>query len=76
MKPLDLMRWLVRLVTPPDGRILDPFAGSGTTGIAAQAEGVDALLIEREEEHVRVARGRLGQTPAGKPRRKRKRENQ
>lgn len=52
VKPVDLMRWLVRLVTPPGGQILDPFAGSGTTGMAAMAEGFDATLIEREAEYV------------------------
>lgn len=52
VKPVDLMRWLVRLVTPPGGYILDPFAGSGTTGIAAMAEGFDCTMIEMEAEHV------------------------
>jgi DNA modification methylase len=51
VKPVDLMRWLVRLVTPPGGTVLDPFAGSGTTGEAAMLEGFDAILIEREAEH-------------------------
>lgn len=46
------MRWLTRLVTPPGGTILDPFAGSGTTGMAAMAEGFSAVLIEREAEYV------------------------
>jgi site-specific DNA-methyltransferase (adenine-specific) len=52
VKPLDLMRWLVRLVTPPGGTVLDPFAGSGTTGVAAVCEGMDAILIEREPEYI------------------------
>lgn len=52
VKPVDLMRWLVRLVTPPGGTVLDPFAGSGTTGMACMAEGFDAILIEREAEYV------------------------
>ena len=50
VKPVDLMQWLVRLVTPAGGLILDPFAGSGTTGEAAWREGFDAILIEREDE--------------------------
>lgn len=50
VKPVSLMRWLVRLVTP-GGRVLDPFAGSGTTGLACIAEGLDAILIEREAEY-------------------------
>lgn len=52
IKPTDLMRWLCRLVTPPGGLILDPFAGSGSTGVAAHFEGFDAILIEREQEYV------------------------
>ena len=48
VKPVDLMRWLVRLVTPPGGTCLDPFAGTGTTGEAAWREGMNAVLIERE----------------------------
>ena len=52
VKPVDLMRWLVRLVTPPGGRVLDPFAGSGTTGVACMAEGFDCRMIELEADHV------------------------
>ena len=52
LKPVDLMRWLCRLVTPPGGHILEPFAGSGTTGIAAMAEGFDCSMIELEADHV------------------------
>jgi site-specific DNA-methyltransferase (adenine-specific) len=48
VKPLDLMRWLVRLVTPPGGTVLDLFAGSGPVGEAAVIEGMRAILIERE----------------------------
>lgn len=51
VKPVDLMRWLCRLVTPPGGHILEPFAGSGTTGIAAMAEGFDCTMIELLPEH-------------------------
>lgn len=52
VKPVDVMRWLVRLITPPGGLILDPFARSGTTGIAAMAEGFGAELIDLEAAHV------------------------
>ena len=52
VKPVDLMRWLVRLITPPAGRVLEPFAGSGTTGIACMAEGFDCTMIELEADHV------------------------
>lgn len=51
VKPVDLMQWLVRLVTPPGGTVLDPFAGTGTTGEAAFREGFKAVLIEREAEY-------------------------
>lgn len=48
VKPVAVMRWLCRLIAPPGALILDPFAGSGTTGLAARAEGQRAILIERE----------------------------
>jgi site-specific DNA-methyltransferase (adenine-specific) len=51
VKPIKLMRYLVRLITPPGGTVLDPFAGSGTTGQAAKLEGCKAILIEREPEY-------------------------
>jgi DNA modification methylase len=51
VKPIALMRWLVRMITPPGGRVLDPFAGSGTTGEAAMLEGFDATLIEADARH-------------------------
>jgi len=51
VKPLKLMQYLIRLVTPKGGTILDPFAGSGTTGQAALNEGCHAILIEREPEY-------------------------
>jgi site-specific DNA-methyltransferase (adenine-specific) len=51
VKPVDLMRYLVRLVTPPGGTVLDCFAGTGTTGEAAWREGFNAILIEREPEY-------------------------
>ena len=64
VKPLDLMRWLVRLVTPPGGLILDPFAGSGTTGCAAILEGFRFIGIEKEAEYVEIARGRMDMAKA------------
>lgn len=51
VKPVDLMQYLVRLVTPKGGLVLDPFAGTGTTGEAAWREGMRAVLIEREAEY-------------------------
>ena len=59
VKPTDLMRWLCRLVTPPGGTVLDPFCGSGSTGVAANAEGFDFVGIEREAEYVEIARRRI-----------------
>jgi site-specific DNA-methyltransferase (adenine-specific) len=59
VKPVELMRWLVQLVTPPGGTVLDPFAGSGTTGVAALAAGRNAILIEREPQYIADIRERL-----------------
>lgn len=59
VKPVDLMRWLCRLVTPPGGLILDPFCGSGSTGVAAVAEGFEFVGIEKEPEYVEIARRRI-----------------
>ncbi len=52
VKPLELMRWLVRLVTRRGGRVLEPFAGSGTTGEAALLEGMEVDMIELEAPHL------------------------
>jgi DNA modification methylase len=59
VKPIDLMRYLVRLVTPKGGIVLDPFTGSGTTGIAALLEGFNFIGIEKEEESYNIARQRV-----------------
>jgi DNA modification methylase len=55
----DLMRWLVRLVTPPGGRVLDSFMGSGTTGVACAAVGVDFTGIEADPVNFEIARARI-----------------
>jgi site-specific DNA-methyltransferase (adenine-specific) len=60
VKPIELMRWLCRLVTPPGGTVLDPFAGAGTTGCAAVLEGFDFVGIEREADYVAIAEARIG----------------
>jgi site-specific DNA-methyltransferase (adenine-specific) len=60
VKPVDLMRYLCRLVTPPGGLVLDCFAGSGTTLVAAKLEGLRALGIELDEEWLEVIRARCG----------------
>lgn len=59
VKPTDLMRYLCRLVTPPNGIVLDPFTGSGSTGKAAVIEGFQFIGIEREAEYVEIARARI-----------------
>lgn len=59
VKPLALMRWMVRLVTPPGGVVLDPFAGSGTTAEACVMEGVRCIAIEREAEYLPLIEARL-----------------
>jgi DNA modification methylase len=61
VKPVDLMAWLVRLITPPGGVVLDPFAGSGSTLVAAKRVGFNYIGIERESEYVEIARARVGE---------------
>lgn len=59
VKPIALMQYLVRHITPPGGIVLDPFAGSGTTAEAARREGFDCILMEAEEEYVDFLRQRF-----------------
>lgn len=59
VKPIKLMEWLVRLVTPPGGTCLDPFCGSGSTGVASINEGFSFIGIEREAEYIEIARRRI-----------------
>jgi site-specific DNA-methyltransferase (adenine-specific) len=59
VKPITLMRYLVRLVTPRDGVVLDPFMGSGSTGCAAMLEGVRFIGIELSAEYLEIARRRI-----------------
>ena len=59
VKPLSLMRWLVRLVTPPGGTVLEPFAGSGTTVEACIVEGFQCIAIEREADYLPLIRQRI-----------------
>ena len=59
VKPMALMRYLCRMVTPKGGTVLDPFMGSGTTGIAAKVEGYSFIGIEREEEYCKIAEARI-----------------
>ena len=59
VKPISLMRYLVRLVTPLGGTVLDPFMGTGTTGLAASLEGFEFIGIEREKQYIEIAQGRI-----------------
>jgi DNA modification methylase len=59
VKPIELMRWLVRLLCPPGGLVLDPFTGSGTTGCAALLEQARFLGFEQDSDYARIARGRI-----------------
>jgi len=64
VKPVALMRWLVRMVKMPAGTtILDPFMGSGSTGVACAAEGVDFVGIERDPHYFDIARNRIQPCP-------------
>ena len=63
VKPVALMRYLVRLVTPPGGLVLDPFCGSGSTGIACVHEGFRFVGIDMQEEYCNIAQARIGATP-------------
>lgn len=71
VKPVDLMQWLCRLITPPGGLILDPFSGTGTTGEAAYIEGFRAILVEREAEYQADIRKRMSLVIASSDARKR-----
>jgi site-specific DNA-methyltransferase (adenine-specific) len=64
VKPLALMRWLVRLVTPPGGVVLEPFAGSGTTVEACLLEGFQCIAIEREADYLPLIEARIQRATA------------
>lgn len=59
VKPVNLMRWLIRLVTPPNGLVLEPFLGSGTTGVASSLEGFRSIGIEKEESYADICLQRI-----------------
>lgn len=67
VKPIAVMTWLVELITPPGGLVLDPFCGSGTTGIAAALTQRRFVGIERDAEHARLARTRIAHWAAQNP---------
>ena len=66
VKPTDLMRYLVKLVTPPGGTVLDPFTGSGSTGKAAILEGFVFIGCELTEDYIPIIEGRLAHAEATK----------
>ena len=61
VKPIELMRYLCRLVTPKNGTVLDPFMGSGTTGIAAKLEGFSFVGIELDADYLEIAKARINE---------------
>jgi site-specific DNA-methyltransferase (adenine-specific) len=67
VKPVELMQHLVRLVTPPGGLVLDPFTGSGSTGVACALERFRFLGIEQSAEYVALARGRIERAERAAP---------
>ncbi len=71
VKPVDLMQWLVRMVTPKGGLVLDPFAGTGTTGEACFREGMRCMLVEREAEYQADIRRRMSLVLGGPDERRR-----
>ena len=66
VKPIELMKWLVRLVTPPNGIVLDPFTGSGSTGVACMLEGFNFVGFEQSAEYVEIAEARIGHAEMNK----------
>ena len=62
VKPVELMKYLCRLVTPKGGTVLDPFMGSGSTGMAAKDEGFDFIGIEKDEEYFKICESRIKTT--------------
>lgn len=66
VKPIELMRWLVRLVTPKGGLVLDPFTGSGTTGAAAVLEGARFVGVELSPDYQKIAVARIAGAEASK----------
>ena len=67
VKPIALMRYLVRMVTPANGTVLDPFAGSGTTLVAAILEGFDAIGMELTDDYLPIIEGRVAWALAQQP---------
>jgi site-specific DNA-methyltransferase (adenine-specific) len=74
VKPVKLMQYLVKMITPPNGIVLDPFCGSGTTGVACKLDGFQFVGMEQDTEYSKIAEGRIKnykeekeKTPKNKP---------
>jgi site-specific DNA-methyltransferase (adenine-specific) len=63
VKPIALMEYLIKMITPPKGIVLDPFAGSGSTLVAAKELGFNFIGIEKEEEYIKIIEARLSAIP-------------
>ena len=59
VKPITLLKYLTKLITPPEGTVLDPFMGSGSTGLAALSEGFNFIGIENNDHYFEIAKRRL-----------------
>lgn len=59
VKPIKLMQYLVKMITPPNGKVLDPFCGSGTTGVACKIEGYQFVGMEQDAEYFKIAQARI-----------------
>jgi DNA modification methylase len=71
VKPIKLLQWLICLVTPPGGTVLDPFAGSGTTGAAAELAGRHAILVENDPQYIADIQRRISRRRKSRPEPKR-----
>jgi len=63
VKPVKLIEYLITLITPPNGIVLDPFMGSGTTAIACKQLGFDYIGFEKEKSYSKIIEGRVGEPP-------------
>lgn len=59
VKPIKLMQYLVKMITPPNGIVLDPFCGSGTTGVACKIDGFNFVGLEQDAEYAKIAEARI-----------------
>jgi DNA modification methylase len=67
VKPIALIRYLIKLVTPKNGIVLDPFGGSGTTAVATIEEGFDCIIMEKEPEYINIINARVSNAQSSNP---------